>query len=132
MISRYKFRVNSVENNNLVAICPSKDNGSVELFFIRKGILEEQKNLYCLLGQNNGLLQTISLDIDRVFFNSSQPKREPLNKLEVDEMNIIARWLYRHRNDQSLIYIRKKRSKTETIAYSAEKVKKAIQLLVPV
>jgi len=42
-------------------------------------------------------------------------------------MNIISRWLYRHRNDQSFVYIKRRRNKAETIALAAEEVKRIIQ-----
>jgi excinuclease UvrABC nuclease subunit len=170
VISRHQFRVNAVDDNNLIAIYPSKDASSAELFLIRKGELADQKrisysakpdqafekrlnkrgnigNRYQSIGNREALMpdnyslipegasapvddltQTIMEDIERTFFNASEPRHEPPGQLEADAMNIISRWLYRHRNDQSLVYIRKKRSKAETIASAAEKVRKVIQL----
>ncbi|MFC1718392.1 UvrB/UvrC motif-containing protein [Candidatus Poribacteria bacterium] len=131
-IFRRQFRVNSVDNNNLIAIYPSTDADSVELFFIRKGGLVDQKQMSSPAQSDNGLRKTVMEDIEKVFFNASEYGRKPLGPLEVDAMNIISRWLYRHRDDQSLIHIRKKHNKAETITSAADKVEKVIQLLVSV
>jgi excinuclease ABC subunit C len=126
VISRHKFRVNAVDSNNLVAIYPSSDAGSAELFLIRKGELAEQKKMCVSEQTDDGFLQTITADIQRVFFDAADARSRPLDKLEVDAMNIIARWLYMHRDDQSLVYIKKKRNKAETIASAAEKIRATI------
>ncbi len=128
-IFRRQFRVNSVDNNNLIAIYPSIDADSVELFFIRKGGLIDQKKMSFPTQSDNGLRRTVMEDIEKVFFNASEQRRKPLGPLEVDAMNIISRWLYKHRDDQSLIHIRKKQNKAETIASAAAKVEEVIQLL---
>jgi excinuclease UvrABC nuclease subunit len=127
-IFRRQFRVNSVDNNNLIAIYPSKDTNSVELFFIRKGELTDQKKMSFTAQSDDEMSQTIIADIERVFFSASETRRKPMGQLEVDAMNIISRWLYRHRNDQSLVYIKRKQNKAETLASAAEKVKRIIQL----
>ncbi len=123
VISRHKFRVNAVDSNNLVAIYPSSDADSVEMFLIRKGELADQKRMSVAAQTDDELLQTITADIEQVFFSAPNARSKSLGKLEVDAMNIIARWLYMHQNDQSLVYIKKKRSKAETIASAAEKVR---------
>ena len=128
-IFRRQFRVNSVDNNNLIAIYPSRDIGSVEFFFIRKGGLVDQKKVSFPTQSDGELRETVMEDIEKIFFNASEYGRRSLGPLEIDAMNIISRWLYRHRDDQSLIHIRKKRNKVETIASAAEKVEKVIQLL---
>jgi excinuclease ABC subunit C len=132
VISRQKFRVNAVDNNNLIAIYPAKESNSVELFFIKKGVLEEQREMSFTAQPDDEFVRAITPDIEQIFFRESERRREPMSKLEVDAMNIIARWLYRHRNDQSLVYIRKKRNKAETVISAAEKVKEVIQLLISV
>jgi excinuclease ABC subunit C len=135
VIFRRQFQVNAVDNSNLIAVYPSKDADSVELFFIRKGQLADQRKMSFparIVESDDGILQTITTNIERIFFNASESKREPIGRLEVDAMNIISRWLYRHRGDQSLVYIRKKRNNAETIASAAEKVKSIIEVLVSV
>ena len=126
VISRHKFRVNAVDSNNFVAIYPSSDADSVEIFLIRKGELAEQKRMSVSKQTDDELLQTIAADIEQVFFSVTDARSRPLGKLEVDAMNIIARWLYMHRDDQSLVYIKKKRSKAETIASAADKIRATI------
>jgi len=130
VIFRRQFQVNAVDNNNVIAIYPSTDADSVELFFIRKGGLADQKKMSFRARSDDELSQAIIADIERVFFNASELSYKSMGRLEVDAMNIISRWLYRHRNDQSLVYIRKKRSKAETITSAAQEVKKIVQLLV--
>jgi excinuclease ABC subunit C len=131
-IFRRQFRVNSVDNNNVIAIYPSRVAESVELFFIRKGELAEQKRMRLSEYSDDELLETAMEDIEGVFFSGSGNRRKPLDQLAVDAMNIISRWLYRHRDDQSLVHVREKRNKTETIASAAAAVKKVAQLLVSV
>jgi excinuclease ABC subunit C len=130
VIFRRQFQVNAVDNNNVIAVYPSKDAGSVELFFIRKGELADQKEISFPAWPDDELSQAIMADIERVFFNASEPRLKPLGQLEVDAMNIISRWLYRHRDDQSLVHITKKRNKAETITWAAQEVKRIVQLLV--
>ena len=131
-IFRRQFRVNSVDNNNVIAIYPAKDPDSVELFFIRKGELADQKEISPKSYADDELLRTAKTDIGRIFFNTSEVRREPMSRFEVDAMNIISRWLYRHRDDQTLINIRRKQNKAETIARAAEEVKRIAHLLVSV
>lgn len=132
IVSRHQFHVKSVEDNNLIAIYPSGSIGSVEMFFIRKGVLEEQKKISISAQEDDSLLTTAMIDIERVFFNNSEDKNKHTGQLEIDAMNIISRWLYRHRNDQSLVYIKGKRNKNETIIHAAAEIKRVVQLLVPV
>jgi excinuclease ABC subunit C len=137
VIFRHQFQVNAVDNNNLIAIYPSKETDSVELFFIRKGKLADQKKMSLSAQSDDGLLEAIMADIEGIFFNRRDtacrvptPTRQPISKLEADAMNIISRWLYRHRDDQSLVYVRKKRNKAETIRSAAEEVKTVVQIIV--
>lgn len=131
-IYRKQFRVNSVDNNNVIAIYPSREPNSVELFFIRKGELADQKRMSLTMKSDDELLETAMKDIERIFFSLSERQRGSLNQLELDAMNIISRWLYRNRDDQSLIYIRRRQNKAQTIAAAAEKMKKIVQTLVSV
>ena len=130
VISRHQFRVKSVDSNNLIAIYPSMDTDAVELFFIRKGELADQKRMPVPALPDDALLQMITGDIERVFFGPSRPGRALLSQLEIDAMNIIARWLYRHRDDQSFVYVTKRQNKSETVAFAAEKVRSVVEVLV--
>jgi excinuclease UvrABC nuclease subunit len=128
-IYRHKFQVNAVDNNNLVAIYPSKDADSAELFFIRKGGLAGQRELSLKDYGEKEILEVIADNIERIFFSPSENDSKFVTKFDIDAMNIISRWLYRHRNDQSFVYIKKKRSKADTIQTAAREVKEAIELI---
>ena len=133
VIFNHQFQVNAVDNNNLIAICPSREADSAELFFIRKGELIGQKKVSRSRRSDDALLQMVATDIEEVFFSASMSGRGPTNHLDVDAMNIISRWLYRHRDDQSVVHVRRRRNKAETIASAAEKVERIIwNHLVPV
>ncbi|MBD3184866.1 hypothetical protein GF312_21465 [Candidatus Poribacteria bacterium] len=128
-IIRRKFRVNSVDNNNLIAIYPAIEINSAELFFIRKGALVEQKTVCAENQTEERLYGELAGYIKQIFFNGNNPDKKQMTKLEVDAMNIISRWLYRHRNDQSLVHIKRKRNKTETINSAAKNVINIIRSL---
>jgi len=128
-IYRHKFQVNAVDNNNLVAIYPSRDADSAELFFIRKGGLAGQRELSLKNYSEKEILEVIADNIERIFFSPSENDSKFVTKFDIDAMNIISRWLYRHRNDQSFVYIKKKRSKADTIQTAAREVKEAIELI---
>lgn len=122
VIYRRQFQVNAVDNNNLIAIYPSKEIGCAQLFFIRKGGLADQKTLAFQNLSNDELSETITNDIERMFFPTNKDNRRSISKLEVDAMNIISRWLYRHRNEQSFVHLKRGRSKTDTILRASKKV----------
>jgi len=124
-----QFQVNSVDNNNLVAIYPSKDVNFAELFFIRKGGLAGQRALPFQNYDENELLEIIANDIERIFFSPSKNDSKFVTKIDVDAMNIISRWLYRHRKDQSFVHIKKRRSKADTIQTATREVKRIIESL---
>ncbi|MGB9597383.1 MAG: GIY-YIG nuclease family protein [Candidatus Poribacteria bacterium] len=112
-IFRHQFQVNAVDNNNLIAIYPSKDKGSAMLFFIKKGRLVDQTEV--LMQDRNDMAKTIFDNIVRVFFNNNGNESRVITKFDIDAMNIISRWLYRHRNDQSFVHIRNRRDKPDAI-----------------
>lgn len=107
-IFRHQYQVNAVDNNNLIAIYPSKDNGSVMLFFIKEGKLIYQTEM--LMQNRDDMAKTIFDNIDQVFFKSNGNENKVITKFDIDAMNIISRWLYRHRNDQSFVHIKNSRN----------------------
>lgn len=121
-----QFQVNAVDNSNFIAIYPSKDVGYAELFFIKKGGLADQKTV--LLNENE-LYNIITKDIENVFFQPNRNDNKTVSKFEIDAMNIISRWIYRHRNDQSLVHIKRKRNREETIQSATKEIKKVIESL---
>lgn len=127
--SRHQFRVKSVESNNLIAIYPSEYQDSAEIFYIRKGMLIDQKRL-SISGPEDEWYQEIREDIKRIFFDGAKDDKAPVNRIELDAMNIISRWLYRHRNDQSLVYVTGGRKKVDNINQIATKVKDIIKFYI--
>jgi len=122
-IFRRQFQVNAVDNNNLIAVYPSKDSGTAELFFISKGTLAGQKSIGFRDCSDNDLLGSISADIEYYF--QATPESKEISRADVDAMNIISRWLYRHRKDQSFVHIKDGKS----IISTAYEVKDIIRLL---
>jgi excinuclease UvrABC nuclease subunit len=125
-IFRRQYQVNAVDNNNLIAIYPAKDVGYAEIFFIRKGGLAGQKTVSLL---ESNLTQMMASDIENIFFQPDRNGNKTVSKYEIDAMNIISRWLYRHRNDQSFVHIKRKRNKAETINKAVNEIKKVIDSL---
>lgn len=122
IIYRRQFQVNAVDNNNLIAIYPSKEIGSAELFFIRKGGLADQKTLAFQNLSDDELLEIIMNNVEKVFFSTDKDNKKSVSRLEVDAMNIISRWLYKHRKEQSFVHIKRGRNKTDTILSTSKKV----------
>ncbi len=122
VIYRRQFQVNAVDNNNLIAIYPSKKTGSAELFFIKKGGLVDQKTLDFQNIENDELSKTIKNDIERAFFSPDRDNKRSISRSEVDAMNIISRWLYRHRNEQSFVHIKRGKNKLDTILSASNEV----------
>ncbi len=121
-IFRHQFQVNAVDNNDLIAIYPSKDKGSAMLFFIRKGRLVDQTEI--LLQNRDSIMETISNKIDQVFFKNNGNESKIVTKFDIDAMNIISRWLYKHRDDQSFVHIKNISNKTNSIQkFTTEVVK---------
>jgi len=112
-IFRHQFQVNAVDNNNLVAIYPSKDKGSVMLFFIRKGRLVNQTEI--LVRDGIDIAKMIFDNIKQIFFDRNRNESKVITKFDIDAMNIISRWLYRHRNDQSFVHIKKRNNSYKAI-----------------
>jgi len=72
---------------------------------------------------DNDLLRLINADIEYYF--QTTPESKEISRADVDAMNIISRWLYRHRKDQSFVHIKDGKS----IISTAYEVKDIIRLL---
>ncbi|MEK7395386.1 MAG: UvrB/UvrC motif-containing protein [Candidatus Poribacteria bacterium] len=129
-IFRSQYQVNAVDNNNLIAIYPSKDSGSAELFFIRKGRLMGQKEISMRNGCEEKALEMMIKDIEQTFFTPIENESKVVTNFDIDAMNIISRWLYRHRNDQSFVHIKKRRSKADAIQKSASDIIKIMENMI--
>ncbi|MFY8000936.1 MAG: DEDD exonuclease domain-containing protein [Candidatus Kapaibacteriota bacterium] len=93
----------SVNENNVIIIIPTEEHDKkVEVFFIRHGRLKFQR----LVGKKLPMkeleraLETVYSD------NSTAPKYA--GKEEIDEIRIIASWIYQHRNDGVFLYMQQK------------------------
>lgn len=119
-IFRHQFQVNAVDNNNLIAIYPSKGKDSAMLFFIKKGRLIDQIEI--LMQNRDDMTKTILNNIDQVFFKNNGNESKIITKFDIDAMNIISRWLYRHRNDHSFVHIKNSGHKTNAMQKFATEV----------
>lgn len=81
----------AVEANNLLIIYPSIQEGSVEVFLIRHGRLIEQRQIICDIAAIDGMLDDL---LRRAIWLGPTPTK--IGKAEVDQINIIARWVHRY------------------------------------
>ncbi len=81
----------AVEANNLLIIYPSAEEGQGEVFLVRHGRLLEQRRLPLA---DEELLAGLRALIEQAAGLPKPPKR--VGKAEVDQINIIARWIHRH------------------------------------
>ncbi len=81
----------AVEANNLLIIYPSVEAGQGEVFLVRHGRLVEQRRVP-LAGE--GLLTGLRALVGLAASLPAPPKR--VGKEEVDQINIIARWIHHH------------------------------------
>jgi len=81
----------AVEANNLFIVYPSAQEGSNELFLIRHGRLVEQR---CIAHE----LDAMKLAIRELLSVAAKLGEPPsiVGKAEVDQINIISRWIHRH------------------------------------
>jgi DNA polymerase-3 subunit epsilon len=86
----------AVEANNLFIVYPSAQAGYDEIFLIRHGRLEQQE---CVLHEPAAMKQTIS-ELLQVAAARGEPPRI-IGKAEVDQINILSRWIHRHSEDRA-------------------------------
>ncbi len=85
----------AVEANNLLIVYPSAAEGQSEVFLVRHGRLLEQRRIPL---EHETLLAELRALIERAQALPAPPKR--VGKAEVDQINIIARWIQRHSDEQ--------------------------------
>ena len=86
----------AVEANNLFIVYPSARAGSNELFLIRHGRLVDQR---CIAHEPESTKQAV-----RELLQVASSLGEPpgiVGKAEVDQINIISRWIHRHSSDRA-------------------------------
>jgi DNA polymerase-3 subunit epsilon len=81
----------AVEANNLLIIYPSAEEGQGEVFLVRHGRLVEQRRVPLAEEELRSGLRAM---VDLAASLPAPPKR--VGKEEVDQINIIARWIHRH------------------------------------
>ncbi len=86
----------AVEANNLFIVYPSAKEGHNELFLVRHGRLLEQR---CIPHEPEAMKLTV-----RELLKLAASLGEPpsiVGKAEVDQINIISRWIHHHSNDRA-------------------------------
>ncbi|HEY6542476.1 MAG TPA: exonuclease domain-containing protein [Ktedonobacteraceae bacterium] len=85
----------AVEANNLFIVYPSARTGCNELYLIRHGRLVEQR---CIAHEPDATKQTVR-ELLHVALSLGEPP-SIVGKAEVDQINIISRWIHRHSSDR--------------------------------
>ncbi len=85
----------AIEANNLLIIYPSAAPGHAEVFLVRHGRLVEQQRV---AGDAATIGAAVDILIQRAIWLGPVPTR--VGKQEVDQINIIARWVHRYSNEQ--------------------------------
>ena len=86
----------AVEANNLFIIYPSAQEGCNEIFLIRHGRLLEQR---CVPHEQTMMDTTLQELLTRAAGFGASPA--VVGKAEVDQINIIGRWIHRHSDDRA-------------------------------
>src|SRR5205085_5389092 len=86
----------AVEANNLFIVYPSAKEGCNELFLIRHGRLVQQA---CVPHEPEAMKQAV-LELLAVAAQLGEPP-SIVGKAEVDQINIISRWIHRHSDDRA-------------------------------
>lgn len=86
----------AVESNNLFIMYPSAREGCNELFLIRHGRLVEQR---CIVHEPE-TTKAVVHDLLAIAKTLGEPP-SIVGKAEVDQINIISRWIHRHSSDRA-------------------------------
>ncbi len=86
----------AVEANNLFIVYPSAREGHNELFLVRHGRLIQQ----CCTPHEPDAVQEAIHELLEVAFALGDPP-SIVGKAEVDQINIISRWIHRHSDDRA-------------------------------
>jgi len=104
----------AVEANNLLIIYPSAETEHVEVFLIRHGRLVRQSRASY---QEGALEAAISEIISTAAQLGTPPSR--VGRAEVDQINIIARWIHHHSEDDDRAFFRLPRELDDTTTVAA-------------
>jgi len=86
----------AVEANNLVIVYPSAREGCNELFLIRHGRLLEQR---CIPHEPETMKRSVG-ELLKLAASLGEPPKI-VGQAEVDQINIISRWIHHHSNDRA-------------------------------
>ena len=106
----------AVERHNLLIVYPSSEEGHAEVFGIRHGRLTEQVRLDALRPLRQ--LQAEVRGLCARLLASAEPPAV-IEQYEVDSINIIARWIYRHSDERHFIPLQTRSSATVAQAVAA-------------
>jgi len=96
----------SVTANNVILVLPmQKRDKTLEVFFIRRGRLFHQQEI----GRKQSLKRLESLLIS-AYYGETIAESSVLSREEVDEIQIVTSWMYRHRGKATFIYMEAKHS----------------------
>ncbi len=86
----------AVEANNVLIAYPSAEEGYVELFLVRHGRLTEQRRVRVEP-------ETVTMALHKLALRARELGRPPdrVGRAEVDQINIIARWIHHHSDDDT-------------------------------
>jgi DNA polymerase III subunit epsilon len=86
----------AVEANNLLILYPSSEDGAIEAYLIRHGRLAGQRRSAADAG-------ALARDLDELVSLARTIPAPPLRvgREEVDQINIIARWIHQHSDDEA-------------------------------
>lgn len=96
-----KLITGAVEANNLLIVYPSARQSSDEIFLIRHGRLVEQR---CVEHAPESIEQAVGELLQRAAALGEPPGI--VGQAEVDQINIISRWIHRHSEDRAFFPIR--------------------------
>ncbi|HEY1349103.1 MAG TPA: UvrB/UvrC motif-containing protein, partial [Ktedonobacteraceae bacterium] len=96
-----KLITGAVEANNLLIVYPSAHPNSNELFLIRHGRLVEQR---CIAHVPASMEQAVGELLQRAATLGEPPGI--VGQAEVDQINILSRWIHRHSEDRAFFPIK--------------------------
>ena len=109
--------------NNLAVLCPSTEDGAVELFFIKSGKVHAQHRIPA--SDKATLEDTVRILITDSF-SSSAPSQD-ITLLDLDAMNIISRWLYANLGEQRIVALPNLTNLEDELEQMTSEVVRAIQ-----
>jgi DNA polymerase III subunit epsilon len=107
----------AVEANNLIILYPSSEEECNELFLIRHGRLAEQRRVL-------HKLEEMTQAVRDLLTTATQLGKPPdmVGQAEVDQINIISRWIHRHSDDRAFFPFQQALSDEQSIQLLIEQL----------